>query len=223
MDYINFVLRLGEWDPVTNTGVAEVAQSPVGEAAPYPFTLQIDGRYNNQRAQRTSATAAELGRTLMQSVFSQHSLSLWRESYQFAQAHKRGLRLRLQIDSWELARLPWEMLYDSQRSNFMVFDPHISLVRYFRLYAAPPMPRPAASFRVLVVASAPRDMPPITWEREMEVLGDALRETRAEQRVQVLYRTHATLSTLQVALLDSRPDVVHFVGHAHYDRAKQQG
>ena len=59
MDYINFVLRLGEWDPVTNTGVAEVAQSPVGEAAPYPFTLQIDGRYNNQRAQRTSATAAE--------------------------------------------------------------------------------------------------------------------------------------------------------------------
>ncbi len=223
MDYINFVLRLSEWDPVSQTGIAEVPQSPAGECAPYHFSLQIDGRYNNQRTHRTSASAAALGRSLMQGVFSQDSLSLWRESYQIARSRKRGLRLRLQIDSWDLARLPWEMLYDSQRSNFMVFDPHVSLVRYFRLHAAPPVPRPAKSFRVLVVAAAPRDMPAIAWEREMDVLGDALRELRAEKRVEVLYCTHATLNSLQVALLDGTPDVVHFVGHAHYDSAEQQG
>lgn len=223
MDYINFVLRLSEWDPVSQTGVAEVPQSPAGECAPYHFALQIDGRYNNQRTERTSAGAAALGRSLMQGVFSPESLSLWRESYQIARSRKRGLRLRLQIDSWDLARLPWEMLYDSQHSNFMVFDPHVSLVRYFRLHAAPPVPRPAKSFRVLVVTAAPRDMPAIAWEREMEVLSDALRELRAEKRVEVLYCTHATLNSLQVALLDSTPDVVHFVGHAHYDRSEQQG
>ncbi len=35
----------------------------------------------------------------------------------YQQPVARGLRLRLHIDSWELSRLPWEVLYDSRRGE----------------------------------------------------------------------------------------------------------
>ena len=223
MEYLNLVLRLGEWNPATSTGIAEVSQSPAGQSERYPFVLEVDWEACNQRIHRTSAMAEALGRKLAESVFSPESLMLWRESYQIARERKRGLRLRLQIDSWELARLPWEMLYDTQRSDFMVFDPRVSLVRYLRLHAAPPVLRQSSSFKVMVVVASPNDLPTLQWQREVAVLDDALRELAAEKHVEVLHCTHATSNKLQMALLDNAPDVVHYIGHAQYDQDEHQG
>jgi hypothetical protein len=223
MDYINFVLRLGQWNAATSTGVAEVAQSPAGEVPPYCFKLDIDGHGSNQRTHRTNASALMVGRRLMESAFTRETLSAWHESYRIALARKRGLRLRLQIDSWELARLPWEMLYDAQRGGFLAFDAHVSVVRYYRLHASAPALRPATSLKVLVAAASPDDLPAISWKREIEVLDNALSALRADQRVEVQHCPHVTLAKLQEALLAGSPNIVHYVGHAHYDTGEQRG
>ena len=223
MDYLSFDLRLGEWDPASRTGVAEVLRSPAGEGQRYPFLLEIDTNEWAERADRTQAMAVDLGRKLAESVLSQDSLTLWYESYQIARERERGLRLRLRIDSWELSRLPWELLYDVRRGEFLVFDPMVSLVRYIRLHAAPPVLRQSKSFKVLAVAAAPIDQAPLDWEREIALLEDALRELIQAKQVEVIPCEHATYRKLQSALLDNAPDIVHFIGHAEYDEGGHQG
>ncbi len=130
------------------TGVAEVLQSPAGESGRYRFARRRTGPLSAPRS-AGAALAADLGRRLTAGVLAQESLSLWRESYQIARERGRGLRLRLHIDSWDLARLPWELLYDTRRGDFYVFDPMISLVRYVRLPAAPPALRQSRTLKVL--------------------------------------------------------------------------
>ncbi len=145
MDYISFDLRLGEWNPQTREGIAEVLQSPAGEGARYAFRLDVDIDAVASLTTMSEEMATRLGRRMAVSIFSQQSLTLWYESYQVARERNRGLRLRLHIDSWELSRLPWELLYDSRRGEFFVFDPLVSVVRYMRLYSPPPpAPRPSA-------------------------------------------------------------------------------
>jgi len=230
MDYLSFDLRLGsfdlrlgDWDPASRTGVAEILRSPMGEGQRYPFLLEIDADEWAERTDRTRAMAVDLGRKLVESVFPQESLTFWYESYQIARERERGLRLRLRIDSWELSRLPWELLYDTRRDEFLVFDPMISLVRYIRLHAAAPVLRQSKSFKVLAVTAAPIKEALLDWERELEILEDALRELVEAKQVEVVSCNHATYHKLQNALLDNAPDIVHFIGHAEYDEGSHQG
>jgi|GEM_PF-987937 len=223
MDYLSFDLRLGEWNTVTRAGIAETLYSPAGESERYPFVLDVELADCGRRTHRTPAMAEELGRKLAASVFSQESLTLLHESYHIARERGRRLRLRLHVDSWDLARLPWELMYDTRRGDFFVFDPMFSLVRYLRLHAAPPTLRQSETLKVMAVAAAPRDLPRLAWEREMDVLRDALKELADTHKIEITYCEHATQEKLHVALLESTPDVVHYIGHAAYDEQQRTG
>ena len=223
MDYLSFDLRLGEWNPKSRTGVAEVLQSPAGEGERYSFLLGEDIASCISRTDRTPAMAIELGRKLCETLLSQESLTLWHESYQIARERRRGLRFRLRIDSWELSRLPWELLYDARRGDFLVFDHRVSLVRYVRLHAAPPALRRARSVKVVAVVASPDDGAPLDWEREVRVLREGLREMVDAGQVEIILCEHTTHEKLHLALLENTPDVVHFIGHAEYNPGKRQG
>ena len=223
MEYLNFDLRLAEWNPGSRTGVAEVLASPAGEGKRHLFLLDLDIAAHAERAQRTLAQAIELGRKLAEGVLSPGSHSLWEGSCQIARERDRGLRLRLHIDSWELARLPWELLYDGRRGDFLVFDPLISLVRYLRLHTTPPALRQRQSLRVLAAVTSPRDLAPLDWQRELGVLGDALHELVDAGQAEIIPCEHTTHEKLHLALLEWTPDVVHFVGHGAYDREQHLG
>ncbi|NLG49943.1 MAG: CHAT domain-containing protein [Chloroflexi bacterium] len=223
MDYLSFDLRLGEWNTVTRAGIAEILYSPAGESERYPFVLDVELDDCCRRAQRTPAMAEELGRKLASSVFSQESLTLLHESYHIARERGRRLRLRLHVDSWELARLPWELMYDTRRGDFFVFDPMFSLVRYLRLHAAPPTLRQSDTLKIMAVAAAPHDLPRLAWERELDVLRDALNELADTHKIEITYCEHATQEKLHVALLESTPDVIHYIGHAAYDEQQRTG
>ncbi len=209
MDYLSFDLRLGEWNPASSTGVVEVLRSPAGESERCPFVLDVDFAWSSKRVYRSSAMAAEVGRKLAESILSQESLTLWDESYQIARERSRGLRLRLQIDSWELSRLPWELLYDARQGDFLVFDPMVSLVRYLRLHTAPPALRQSERLKVMAVVSSPRDQAQLAWKRELAVLEDALKDLVESEQMELVTCEHATQEKLHVALLENRPDVVH--------------
>ena len=223
MDYLSFDLRLGEWDADSRTGVAEVLQSPAGEGQPRSFLLGVNVDECARRVYRSATMAAELGRELANAVLSDECLMLWHESYQIARERRRGLRLRLHIEPWELARLPWELLYDARRGEFLVFDPRVSLVRYIRLHWAPPTFRQSKSLQVLVVVASPGDQAQLDAPRELAVLRNALRELESSGRVQVIISEHTTHEDLHIRLLENAPDVVHFIGHGEYDHARGQG
>jgi hypothetical protein len=223
MDYLSYDLRLDEWDPGKRSGMAEVLQSPAGEGGRCRFTLDGElGRYLPQD-QRAPRLAADLGRRLSAGVLAQESLTLWRESYQIARERGRGLRLRLHIDDWELARLPWELLYDTRRGDFYVFDPMISLVRYVRLPAAPPALRQSRTLKVLAAVAAPIDQPPLDWERELAYLHDALHDLGAAEQVELAVCPHLTLERLHQALAEHAPDVIHFIGHGEFRPEQRLG
>ena len=222
MDYLSFDLRLGDWQAASRTGVAEVLHSPVGEGDRYPFRLDLDVAATVGGTRRSPAAALDLGRTLARSVLAP-ALTQWYESYQVARERKRGLRLRLHIDSWDLTRLPWELLYDARRREFMVFDPLVSLVRYLRLHAPPPTIRQGQTLRVLAVSASPRDQMRLDWEREVGMLERSLAELTEAGQVEIIPCPHTTYERLHVALMESAPDVVHYIGHGHYDHERSTG
>lgn len=222
MDYLSFDLRLGDWVPSTRTGVAEVLHSPVGEGDRYPFRLELNVINSLGATRRSMAEALDLGRTLARSVLAP-AFTQWYESYQVARERGRGLRLRLHIDSWDLTRLPWELLYDGRRREFMVFDPLVSLVRYLRLHAPPPTIRQGRSLRVLAVSASPHDQMPLDWERELHMLQRALTELTEAGQVEIVPCLHATYERLHTALMENAPDVVHYIGHGHYDHERSLG
>ena len=67
MDYLNFDLRLGDWDHASRTGVVEVLSSPAGEGARLSFVLDLDISPSGQIL-GAPLPAAELGKRLAQSV-----------------------------------------------------------------------------------------------------------------------------------------------------------
>jgi len=223
MEYLSFDLRLTDWNPATYLGMAEVLASPVGESERYRFNLPADILQAASQAPRQRPVAAQLGNALFKSVFQREAQTLWYESYQVARERGRGLRLRLHIDAWELARLAWELLYDSRKSNFLVFDPAISLVRYLRLHAGPPTLRQRGSLSILVVAANPQDQVQLNWQHEIEVLKESLSELTQASQARVNVVEHTTYERLLTALQEHNPDVVHYVGHGHYNRELQQG
>ncbi len=223
MEYLGFDLRLGDWNPETHTGEAEVLYSPAGESRHYRFLLQLDIDATARRTHRTPGEAEDLGRELFQSLFTDVSLSLWRESYQIARERGRGLRLRLHIGSWDLSRVPWELLYDPRQGEFLVFDPQVSLVRYIRMGASPPVLRPAGKLKILVVVASPQDLVQLDCDCEVAMLREALQELIDAHQVEWIVCAHATHEKLHASLLDHRPDVVHFIGHGEYDEQEHAG
>jgi hypothetical protein len=223
MEYMSFDLRLRDWNPQTRTGEAEVLSSPAGESSHYRFLLNLDISATARRTHRSPSEAIDLGRELFESLFTEASLLLWRESYQIARGRNHGLRLRLQIDSWDLTRVPWELFYDPRRGEFLVFDPQVSLVRYLRMGNSPPVLRPAGTLKIMAVVASPCEMAHLDCDCEIAMLRDALHELIEARLVELVVCAHATHETLHHALLDHRPDVVHFIGHGEYDGGERTG
>ncbi len=223
MDYLSLDLRIGEWNPHTQTGVVEVLHSPSGEGRRYPFALDLDVSEALRELARTPARARHLGRQLADAIFRQDVLLAWYESYQIARERRCGLRLRLHVESFDLSRLPWELVYDARSDDFLVFDDRVSVVRYIRLHTAPPSLRQSESLRLLAVAASPVDEAPLDWRNEIALLEEAVAPLAQDGLVELHVCHHATRESLHVALLEHQPDVVHFVGHAEYDVTEQQG
>jgi len=223
MDYLNFDLRLGEWNAPSRRAVAEVLASPAGEGNRLSISLAVEPLAGPGCPYATPQAAREVGLALAKSVFVGEIATLWYASYQAACDHEQGLRLRLHITSPALTFLPWELLYDARRDDFFVFDGRVSIVRYLRLQAAPPALRPAGSLSVLAVGAAPLGTGPVDVSGELAHLRAAMEDLLVSGRIRFHTCERSTLERLQQALLDLGPDVVHFVGHAEYDEELQQG
>jgi WD40 repeat protein len=149
-----------------------------------------------------------------------------------SQAAREGdlLQLRLRIRPPELAALPWELLYDRRRDEYLCLQ--MPLVRHLEV---PEPVQPLAvsmPLRVLAMVAAPADLAELDVEREKQRLQDALARPAAAGLVQVTWVAGQTWQDLQAALDPGdhqsprqRPGwhVFHFIGHGGFDEGSGEG
>ena len=136
-----------------------------------------------------------------------------------------GLRIRLKLDTYALANLPWEFSYipdadtpASQRSleGFLVLDRRLSLVRYEMLSQglAKLEPGKEETLRMAVILANPSNpsFPPLDLTSEQHIIEDAL---KGISQIKPQFYPNATVETLEDAITTGA-NVFHFAGHGSF-------
>ena len=193
--------------------VATVAMQPppVGELE------EADSAWTQEQIQH-------LGERLFHAVFHGGLLSIFRASLEEARGRNQGLRIRLRLkDAPELARLPWEYLYDSTHRRFFALSRTTPVVRYLELPDPTPGPAAELPLRILVLIANPKDLPRLDSDREWELLEEALAGSQERGLVELRRLGKPTLSSLQRELRRFRPHIFHFIGHGFFQEEQQEG
>ena len=134
MEYLDFDLEIGEG--AGREYPVKVIHSPAGEGREtmvFPFdtlalqnrllTLELallrSGGKRRKALSQEEQTVQDFGRELFCSVMRGEVLSRFDVSRREAQHQGKGLRLRLRLQTPQLAALPWEFLYDHRRGEYL--------------------------------------------------------------------------------------------------------
>jgi Tfp pilus assembly protein PilF len=157
-----------------------------------------------------------LGEQLFQALFQDEILRLYERSLDLLEVDLEiGLRLELMLDPRDgdlatLQSLPWELLRQPGKPEFVALHRRQPVVRYLMvarpLYAAP---RPL-TLRILAVAANPRRLPALDLARELANLRQAVSSAVG---LEVVTPAAPTLGALRQALRDQECHVLHFMGH----------
>ncbi len=206
--FANFDLRLSG---AAGAYTAEVQDSPAGQASsPVPTACDLAACIPQSG---TNEALQAAGRGLWACAFGHPAIAeLWRGS-PAAAGHQGGLRLRLSIESPELAALPWELLYDEALGRHLALDGRTPVVRFVRLpFAAAPWPQ-GRPLRLLFTGASPRELLPLRVAAEWADMEAALAGSAQAGRLALdAVPEHATLATL-LAGLRQGIDIWHFAGH----------
>jgi tetratricopeptide (TPR) repeat protein len=208
------------------------ASSPAGSATGVfvlPFSVdQIEqalqnfhqgipgGRYRRIRGMKGEIQFDELspkgfGSTLFEALFSDEVLALYRKS--LSMASKPGaanlMPVKLNIIAWELAHLPWELLHDTEKGEFLGFGKDTPVIRV--VDREPRLPTFDPPLRVLLVSTNSADTESLDHERK--VIGEALDTLKREDKVRIDYLFGATINALRSKVREYEPHVIHFMGH----------
>jgi hypothetical protein len=218
-----------------------VAAGPSGESAPQAFEVPFDYRdlenfvlkMQSRRAtvrggridSPESEQAKRLGGDLFGAVFRGDIKMSLRRSLDAVRHDGKGLRVRLQLsETPELLNMPWELLYDAEDKRFLALFTATPIVRYLSLSRPPQSLKVSLPLRILVMVSNPRrsDYQPLNVEKERRLLRSAVKRVHDPSRVEVQF-IQARLPALQKALQNGPFHVFHFIGHAGFDAASQDG
>jgi len=213
---IKIGLKQGKQYPV------DVLESPAGEttsSTPLELPWSEDELEQVLLQLRQFSTNAlflrEFGDRLFASLFQGYVRARYDESLGRV-AEQGGLRLRLRIEDPQLAVLPWELLYDRERREFLGLSKQVQVIRYL------PIGRPVAKLevkpplRLLVVMSSPKDTRPISIEREKTLILQALSSLVAKGMVQVEFLEHTNKKALREKV-KADFHVLHFMGHGRFE------
>ncbi len=208
---------------VASDGVVWLAlTSPAGEAR-QPLTLpwprdqvaQAVAQVGEPAAGNGRLTPAAFGTALFAALFTGAARSRYDATLALTARDRQGVRIRLRVHDAILATLPWELLYDAERGEFLALSQSSPVVRGVA------QRQPLASFtvdgplRILALAASPTSL------RSLDIAGE---RTRLEQAValtdgaaKLVWADGATWRDLQDGLLRGPWHVFHFIGHGYAD------
>jgi hypothetical protein len=197
-----------------------VLKSPAGQADG-KFVLpmsdqELEAAMGRMQALATDeAMLTDFGVRLFSSLFHGDVLSRYAESVGMTRERK-GLRIRLRVAPLELAALPWELLYDPEKHEFLGLSKRALITRYLHV-ARPPSPlRTELPLRILIAIASPQGLPRLDSETELAKIEKALALPLEHNLVQFDVLRNSTARALRDALLNPY-HILHFIGHGDFD------
>jgi hypothetical protein len=126
-----------------------------------------------------------------------------------------GLRLRLDLQPPPVAALPWESLYDPDRSVVFAAHPHFALVRVATIYRhVGPSRRLQVPLPLCLLIAAPDDPSGVIDSRREIAEVCQIMSNLGPEYLQVEKLTGPfTITDLRIKLAKVKPTILHFIGH----------
>jgi hypothetical protein len=214
----------------------QVRQSPAGQGESR-FVLPFSARdlqkiwevlREVQSAGQAVATQRALvqdaGRRLFEAAFAGEVLGCLRASFDRTDYMKAPLHLHLDLSGApELEKLPWEYMYNPERSEFLALAPMSPLARYTGLQHRILPANVTKPLRALVVVAGPSSYPRVEADREWLSLLDSIDYLGAEGKLILERLQKPTLLDLQRKLRQNEYHIIHFIGHGISDKSTGEG
>lgn len=162
-----------------------------------------------------------LGQLLFEALIAGDVYALYVASRQRVRDQHGTLRLVLRVHPPELARLPWEFLFDPGQQDYLALT--LPLVRYLHVLAPRQPLRVAAPIRILGMVARPGDQQTLDTLEEQQRLQAALASLRRQNLVELEWVMGQTYRDLENALDRGPWHIFHFIGHGGYDRKADEG
>lgn len=232
VDCLEFELEIGlgsgQEYPVT------VLQSPEGQAQGtmhFPFSdrvlaghledlqaaLQGSGLRRRGGPSGQGHAAQAFGQALFDALFRGELGNLYDKSWRLAAEQGKVLRLKLRLQSPELATLPWEVLYDARLGEYLCLS-HTSIVRYLEPAQTGQAATIAPPLRILGMIAGSHKPSSENVEAERQRLEEATNRLQALELVELEWVTGETWRHLRQALGTEEWHVFYFVGDGGLDR-----
>ena len=198
-----------------------VIESPAGQAEglfkmPWKHDDLQQTLLDMEEWQADEASLVDFGTRLFDALFTGDVRARYSESVGLA-AGDAGLRIRLRLEPPELHELPWELLYDPEKREFLALSKRALVTRYLHVPRPTPPLAVTPPLRLLVVTATPKDWNPLNVEQEVERIGEAVQPLIDRGLVQLRVEEHITRRSLRKRLLDDAPHMLHYIGHGDFD------
>ncbi len=230
MPYQDFEIRI---QAAARGRLKAEAQSPFGPGqSPFkpPFSQdelqqvpeQFDLLLDPKRSKAARLTPEQIGEALYSSLFSGGVGQRFHQT--LASLETSGgddrLRIRLNFDLTEprlvpLAALPWELIRDAERKDFLSRLRHTSIVRFLPV-TRPPLPPFSGPLKILAVMAGPSDLPKLDLETEWKNIWKS-------SEISIGRLDQPSLADLRNKLLEDTWHVLHFIGHGDFDDQSGHG
>ncbi len=235
MTMLDFELEIGSGAAGTYPVVARAPGGEVATIMRLPFTsAELDHHLAVVRDKVLASSAVlrgaptsderpvrELGQRLFEALFADDVRSLYVASRQRAREQSSVLRLVLRVRPPELARLPWEFLFDPGHQDYLGLS--MPLVRYPEVLAPRQPLQVALPLRILGMVARPGDQHALDAGDEQQRLHTALAGLDREGLVELSWVAGQTYNALEDALDQGPWHVFHFLGHGGYNPDTEEG
>jgi formylglycine-generating enzyme required for sulfatase activity/outer membrane protein assembly factor BamD (BamD/ComL family) len=168
-------------------------------------------------------TVQDFGSDLFNALITGEIRNRYDVSMEKAQFNGKGLRIRLRIQSANLAMLPWEFLYEPRQKEYMSLMRSISIVRY------PEHPQPIQPLnvklplRILGMAVSLEDQTELEINNEKQRINEALKNLQDNGIVELTWLSGQTWRDLAKAMRTGPWNIFHFIGHGGFDQGRNEG
>lgn len=178
-------LLLALWTDPTPGFYSAVGRDEFGRSTPraqlrMPFDDPRFVGYVDQLGELNPEELQYVGARLFDSLFQGDLLRLYIHLREQIRPTETRLRIRLKIDPPNVARLPWECLYDTRSAVFLGSSPDTTLVRFLEQEKEPPSLPLEPPLRVLVAAEYAEGAHASKVKAEVGAVREALRRLEAE-------------------------------------------